>query len=247
MGLRLGAISYLNTEPFCTGLAELGIDVRKSVPTTMGRLAGADLVDAAPLSLVDYFRLSTSFELLGDFCIATADATQSVLLFSAKRIDALGHATIAVSAETATSVELLKVLLVSRYGLPPGAFVGLDEACDARLLIGDEALRQRRKPSRFAYVYDLGTLWYEWTGLPFVFAVWVMRKDLPDSDKRTLKGVVGNGLRRGLQAVDQIAAKRGDTALNPREIRAYLRGFHYVLGPRERRAVALFRSLIAPW
>jgi chorismate dehydratase len=245
--LKLGGIPYLNAEPFCTGLAELGVVLQKTTPAVVGRLAAEDLIDAAPLSLVDYFRLSETFEPLGNFCIATARAAQSVLLFSVRPLEELCGATIAVSAETATSVELLKTLLANRYGVFPASYVDVDEPCDARLLIGDAALRERRGPSRFTYLYDLGVEWYVWTGLPFVFAVWAMRRDLPGSTKRALRGVVGNGLRRGLQRFDRIAASRGDTALNRREIIVYLRGFRYVLGREERRAVSLFQSLIGPW
>ena len=80
--------------------------------------------------------------------------------------------------QSKTSVTLLRILLEKRYGLrleyvPGLAAESTDDAC---LLIGDLALEENER-HRFAYSYDLGTLWQEWQGLPFVFGAWLISKD----------------------------------------------------------------------
>ncbi|MCC7411617.1 MAG: menaquinone biosynthesis protein [Gammaproteobacteria bacterium] len=242
--LKIAGISYLNAEPFCRGLDRTGIDLQRLAPVALGRMAGAGHADAALLSLVDYFRLSGCFEPLGDFGIATRDRTRSVLLFSHRPFAALGGAVIGVSDETATSVQLLKVLLAGRYRVQPRHYVDAAARCDACLLIGDPALRYNRANKAYAFVYDLGAEWHAWTGLPFVFALWTVRRSLPESSKRTLESLVGGALERGLAELDQISRARNDTGLGAQEIIDYLRGFRYVIGAQEKRAVTTFRSLL---
>ena len=241
----MGKIPYLNSEPFYYGLNGAGLELYSLSPRALGQMAERGEVDAAPLSLVDCLCLAERFEPLGDFCIATRREARSVLLFSRKPLEALEGATIAITGETSTSVQLLKVLLQHKYRIWPRAYVALGESCDAFLLIGDEALRQRHGSPEFPYRYDLGVEWYEWTGLPFVFALWVVRKDLPGPDKAALRSVVTRALDRGLQALDRIARIRGDTGLCPEEVTEYLEGFRYVLGAEEREAIARFRALMA--
>lgn len=244
-GLRVGKIPYLNSEPFYYGLNGAGLELYSLPPRALGRMAERGEVDAAPLPLVDYFHLAERFEPLGDFCIATRREARSVLLFSRKPLEALDGATIAITGETSTSVQLLKVLLRHRYRVWPRAYVELEESCDAFLLIGDQALRHRQGSPGFPHLYDLGEEWYQWTGLPFVFALWVVRKDLPDPDKAALRSVVARALARGLQALDRIARIRGDTGLCPAEVIEYLEGFRYVLGAEEQQAIERFRALMA--
>ncbi|MDP2948884.1 MAG: MqnA/MqnD/SBP family protein [Chloroflexota bacterium] len=124
----MGRIPYLNSEPFYHGMNEAGIVLCSQVPRALGRMAERGEVDAAPLSLVDCFRLAERFEPLGDFCIATRCETGSVLLFSKRPLEALGEATVAITGETSTSVHLLKALLKHKYRVSPRAFVSLGES-----------------------------------------------------------------------------------------------------------------------
>ncbi|MDP2948885.1 MAG: MqnA/MqnD/SBP family protein [Chloroflexota bacterium] len=106
-------------------------------------------------------------------------------------------------------------------------------------------MRHRRGNPEFPYLFDLGVEWHKWMGLPFVFALWVVRRDLPSPGKEALQSVVAQGLARGLQALDCIALMRVDTGLSPQEVIAYLQGYRYVLDAEERRAIEEFRALMA--
>ena len=243
--LRVGRIPYLNSEPFYHGMDEAAVELRTLMPRALGLLAERGEVDAGLLSLVDCLRLGENFESLGDFCLATRGEARSVLLFSGRPLEAMDGATIAVTGQTSTSVQLLKALLAHRYGARPKAYVELGRSCDAFLLIGDEALRCRDGRLGFPYLYDLAEEWYRWKGLPFVFALWVVRRDLPVHEKKALQDMLGECLAQGLQSLDSIALRRTDTGLRPEEAIEYLRGFRYVLGAAERQAIEEFRALMA--
>ena len=83
-----------------------------------------------------------------------------------------------MTLQSKTSVTLLKILLENRYGLQPEYVPGFaaEPTDDACLLIGDLALEENER-HRFAFSYDLGSLWQEWQGLPFVFGAWVISKE----------------------------------------------------------------------
>ncbi len=93
-----------------------------------------------------------------------------------------------MTAQSRTSVNLLRILLEQRFGVRPeyadGAYREGDDAC---LLIGDQALEENER-HRFPYDYDLGTLWQEWQEVPFVFGAWIISKSaLEESLVQTLK------------------------------------------------------------
>src|SRR5262249_54922600 len=139
-------------------------------------------------------------------------ATGSVHVWSHHPLEALTGATIGVTGETSTSVRILGLLLERRYGVKDVRWTTLDGgAAEAVLVIGDEALRRRGQPSKFAYRTDLGTEWAEWTGLPAVFAAWVVRRTLADDARAALVAAVDRALTRGLAELGAIASRRRDT------------------------------------
>lgn len=182
---------------------------------------------------------------LGDFGIAVEELARSVLLFARRPVEELGGARIGVTGESSTSVRLLKVLLENRYGLAPVEYVSTKEPrSDAILLIGDAALNNRHGLPSYRRVYDLAALWREWTGLPFVFARWIVRRDLNEEARDLLVTLLEQSLERGLSGIDEIAASRDDLSMTLDEVREYLFGFNYVLGDREKRGIARFRSYL---
>jgi len=237
----VGRISYLNVEPFfhafpwplVTGLP----------PRALGDAVADGRVDAGPLALADCIRLETALTLL-PFGIATRERAQSVLLFSSRPMTELEGARIAVTGETATSVQLLRMLLTLRYEVTPAALVSLAEPADATLLIGDAALRARRMPGRSSHVVDLGEEWSDWTGLPCVFAVWAVRTDVPADTRVALTETLERALRTGLGDLGAIARARRDLGLSEAEVVTYLSGFTYRLGAEEEKAMAEFRRLL---
>jgi chorismate dehydratase len=116
-----------------------------------------------------------------------------VKLFSKVPIEELSHKSVCLTAQSMTSINLLKILLHERFGLEPvyksGAYEPIDDAC---LLIGDQALEENER-HRFAFDYDLGALWQDWQKVPFVFGAWIVAKS-------ALKPDLEQSLFRYLQA-----------------------------------------------
>jgi chorismate dehydratase len=241
--VRIGKIPYLNCEPFFAHLPGDGPGVEMT-PRALGRAMRAGLVDAAPLSLVDLHDLGSEAVAL-PFGIAVRGSVRSVLLFSRLPLDALEGATIGVTDETSTSVELLRVLLALRLEVEPARWVRGDESADAILLIGDQALRALGSAPERPHRLDLAEAWTSWTGLPFVFARWGVRAAVPATDRQQLTADLDTALRRGLEAnaLRAIARRRRDTGLTEMETMAYLSAFTYRLGPDEDKAIAEFRRL----
>ena len=237
--LRVGHIPYLVFEPFFSHLS--GFELVQLNPRMLGRAMAQGVLDAGPLSLVDFLRLETALTPL-PFGIATRGAAQSVLLFSNRPLSELGGA---VLAETSTSVELLRILLTLKYEAVPRAWVGTDEPHDAVLLIGDQAIQALKSHPRFSHVVDLGSEWVRWMGLPFVFARWAVRTSVPDAEQLTLRLALDEGLERGLAALPGIARTRRDTGFSDAEVVSYLNGFINRLGAEEEKAIAEFSRLLA--
>jgi len=128
-----------------------------------------------------------------DICTSCSFEVRSVKLFSKVPIEDLSHKTVCLTAQSMTSINLLKILLHERFGLEPvyksGTYEPIDDAC---LLIGDQALEENER-HRFAFDYDLGALWQDWQKVPFVFGAWIVAKS-------ALKPDLEQSLFRYLQA-----------------------------------------------
>ena len=245
-------------------------------PRELGRAVRAGQIEAGLLSVVDAFR-APDFELLAAMGIAVDGPAHSVLLFSSQHPSRLQGATVAVTDETSTSFRLLRLILEQRFRVSPSVFVrtsapGITEATDgqeASLLIGDAALREAsalglvpgkrdyssgilEMPSgaRWPYVVDLAAEWKRWQGLPFVFAQWMVRRDVMASSRTKLVRVLDRSLVQSLRNLEVLAAQYApDGGLDPVAAHAYLMGFTYRLGAAEHESIGRFRSMLEaePW
>ena len=251
MKLRVGKIPYLNSTLFYYGLESnpetlTNIDFVPMVPSQMTEAAGGEQIDAAPLPLVTTFDVADSYEPLGDMCIATTEKAGSILFFSKKPIEMLDHATIGITHETSTSERLLKVLFAQLYRVTPKSYVSIREPNHGFLLIGDAALRNRHGCEGYPYIADLGEVWHDRTGLPFVFAVWMVRKSLPPEQKSYLESVVSASLTEGWKHFDAaVKDKMKLLHMTRAETREYLDGFRFRLGAAEHDAIIKFAELDA--
>jgi len=246
----VGKIPYLNSVPFYEYFEKRQFRIMPMSPRRMGVLARKNQIDAGLFSLADYLSQEQELESLG-FGIATRDQVKSVLLFSNHGWRDLEGKTIGITDDTATSVLLLKVLLEKKYGLQAHLermHTGVNNYAeyDAVLLIGDDALRYNKAgPSGFEIVYDLAREWYEWQKLPFVFAVWAVRKSLEAEVKEELRGLIAGSLERGESDFEHIGIHHARRiGLSGDESAEYLGGFNYRLGERELQAIHGFRSLL---
>jgi chorismate dehydratase len=244
MALRIGHVPYLNAEPFYVDMARRGMTLTELMPRAVGVAAANGEIDAALVPLVDCFRLEDRLQPVAGFCVASLEDSVSSLLFSTKPIAALAGARIGVTDEASTAPRLLDVLLHLKYQVRTAAYGPLDASHEAFLLIGNQGLRRRMSAPDFPYTYDLGAEWHAWTGLPFVFARWMVRKDVSPKDLALLEEALYFGLEEGVDALCELAEPRQELAMLPRDIATYIRGFRYFIGRPELRAIDQFRHYL---
>jgi chorismate dehydratase len=167
------------------------------------------------------------------------------LLFSNRLIKDLDAATVGITEQSSTSVLLLKLLFEEKYSIFPSKYLQ-EKSGDAWLVIGDDALREKKKKS-YSYMYDLGEEWWLWQNLPFVFARWVVRKNLPSNTKENLYNIVKISLHKNLENLDIIASSMAKkySVLSEEEILNYLQGFTYSIGNIEDKSMNIFQSLLS--
>jgi chorismate dehydratase len=245
MKLLIGQISYLNSQPFYPLLGEHRLVAMP--PRRLGELAERGEIDAGIMATADYLALADRYEPLGNLGIANREEVRSIILFSRRRLGELSGARIGVTEETSTSFQLLRLLLEVRERVKPASYErGLRQEADAYLVIGNEALRARRQPpAGFPHRYDLASEWWAWRKLPFVFALWTVKRSLPEQDKRDFQALLERSFAIGMAEVDRIAAEFAGDLGSPEELASYLRNFHYRLGPEEWRGLEEFRALTA--
>ena len=246
--LHLGQIPYLNCLLFFHAL-EGKDDIRLSplVPKALSGAAADGAVDAGPVPLVDTWEIEDRYAPLDDFCISVINNARSVLFFSRVPFDRLDGAEIGITGESSTSVRLLKVMLAQVWRVRPARFTALDPARnDAYLVIGDEALKRRHGSGQHPHVADLGDVWHQWTGLPFVFARWVVRHDVTEADRARLATLLEQSIATGWQQLDRIGARRAaELNMTIDEVRDYLQAFRFRATPEEHAAIQKFRELDA--
>ena len=241
---------YLNSEVFYRRLPtsafgpEGAFELVSLAPRAMALAVEQGDVDAGPLPVAEVFRMENLLSPLGDLCVATRDEAASVLLFARRAAEELDGATVGVTDQTSTSVQLLRVLLAELWRVTPGRFVSQDAPCDAVLLIGDDALRARGGLPGHRVTYDLGKEWRTLTGLPMVFATWVVRREVDARTVSELRRMLEMSLGRSLREIGSVAAERRDVGLTDLEVVEYLGHFIYRMGPDERRALETFREAV---
>jgi chorismate dehydratase len=245
MALRVGCVPYLHSEPFYFDMERRGITLYEMVPSTLAAAAANGEIDAGPLPLVDCFRLEDHFEPVAGFCVASLKQAGSTFLYSTSPIDALAGAHIGLTPEASTAPRLLDIILRLKYQVPPVAYGSLQASHDAFLLIGNAALRLRGGARGFPYTYDLGAEWHSWTGLPFVFSRWMVRKDVSPNDQALLEDTLYVGLEEGVDALYRLSKPREDILMLPRDIVRYIQGFRYYIGRSEQQAIEQFRQYLA--
>lgn len=246
--LRVARMPYLNSDVFYRGLEE-SFDLRPLVPRAMAWAIENGEIDAGPLPVVEWFRMERDLVPVGDYCVATGKAAISILLYCKVPAEQLAGRRIAVTEHTSTSVQLLRVLLAEHWHAPGVELVPPESPADGLLLIGDLALKNRHGVDGYPHMYDLGAVWHALTGLPFVFAHWVARKDADSEAVAELERALGQSLEDGLRNVEGIAAVN-TAGLPASEAAAYVRSFTYRMGKEQESAMSAFRSrleLLPTW
>jgi chorismate dehydratase len=230
--VKLGRISYVNMAPVFYRL-EAEVEEVAGVPTELARALFAGEVDVAPIPSIEWARNAERLRLLPRLCVSSEGAVESIQLISPVPLERVRR--VAVTPESATSVVLARVLL------PEAEQVRLDEEADAKLLIGDAALRSAfEDPTPH---YDLGRLWLERTGLPMVFAVWACA-DPPPEGIAELEAALVASVRLARAEPEQLAREASERYGYPAGFLArYFEKLRYRFGPRERAGLYTFLEL----
>jgi chorismate dehydratase len=243
--VRIGAVNYLNTKPLIYDLEALAPDAELvlDVPSRLAELLADDRLDVALIPVIEYFRAG-GYSIVPDIAIASRGPALSVTLFS--RVPWSGIRRVALDAGSRTSAVLAQIILQKRHGVRPEVVpLPLDHAAeeadaDAVLLIGDRAMRACLPG--FPHAFDLGQEWHDWTGLPFVYAVWAVRDG---ADLGPVAAALAEAKRRGCARIGEIAHREAPLlGLDAGYCRRYLAHIiHFDLGPREQAGLQLYYLL----
>jgi chorismate dehydratase len=241
--VRVGAVSYLNSKPLVHGLSGWAdeIDLIYDLPSRLADGLKQGDLDVALIPSVEYFR-NPGYRIVSDACIGCRGPVLSVKLLSRRPMDQIR--TLALDEGSRSSAVMVRVLLKARFGLAPRLELlpdGTDFTAaqsDAVLLIGDRAIH----PPLAGYreIWDLGEQWCRWSGLPFVFAMWVAR---PGRDSVRLDTLLSAARDAGVANLDSIARLEASrVGLTCQQTLGYLRdNLYFYLGPREQQGLERFR------
>jgi chorismate dehydratase len=243
MKIKLGVVSYLNSKPLVYALehSPLGknFELIYDVPSACAQMLSRGEVDLALLPSIEYAR-HEGLSIVPEICISSFGPVKSVMLFS--RVSLAKIHTIAVDTSSRTSVALLKILCHKKWGLDPlfvPAYPDLETMLkyqQAALIIGDRALLAHRQN---LLVYDLGEEWSTWTRRPFVYALWVGKKDALSPPQAQ---VLLRAKDLGIAHLGEIAWHYGSmNGWNPELSRSYfIDNIKYHLGNKEIQGLRLF-------
>ena len=235
---RIGCVPYLNARPLLEGLI---YPVRERVPSALIEEFQAGELDAALLSSIDVISM-TDPEVVDGVAIGSRGDVHSVILAYEGELQGIQQVTLDPASHTSNA--LLQITLSEFYGISP-EYVHITE-CDTenrqaslpRLLIGDPAIAFRKRTSGSEVQYlDLGGEWYRQTGLPFIFAVWSLRKEY--TNKKELSQILRATKVSGLSNLSKTADRDPDPIFALHYLSESIR---FDLGEEEKRGLRLFRD-----
>lgn len=243
--VRIGAVSYLNSKPLVEDLAELlpDAEIHLDYPSRLADELSAERLDVGLIPSVECF-YKPGYEVISDACVATHGPVLSVKLYFRNHPGAVRR--LALDEGSRTSAALARIMLLERFGVDPDRVplpigqAAADDDVDAFLLIGDRAMHT--PDEQFHTVWDLGDEWLQWTGLPFVFAMWVARHNGADE---TVARRLCEARDRGVDRLHQIAEREApQLGLLTETAEAYLRdNLFFRLRSAERSGLKLFQQL----
>lgn len=254
--MKIGYIEYLNSQPLYIGLdkfKDLEIEIVKGNPKQLLDKFDKHELNHGQMSSYAYLQRKDQFDCLDKFCISSVKGgVDSVLLFSKKPIELLNDEIIVLTKESLTSVQLLKILMKKKYKITPKYIyedIGVKDLFQHDfqnlLLIGDQALYawQENINGELSdwYCNDLSQLWYEWIGLPFVFAVFVSRRNNPLN--KALFSMLEANLNNNLRNIDLIIDKNTSAFHSKELLTEYFQLLDYKLDDQRRNSLDQFDKL----
>jgi chorismate dehydratase len=243
--LKISAVSYLNTIPFVYGIQRSGLlknyRLDLDIPSLCAKKLKNGEVDVA-LIPVGALNDLDSFKFITDYCIGAVNTVKTVLLLSHKPLHEITE--IGLDYDSRTSVQLIKVLAEHQWkiaplwkNLMPGQ-ASQDPGVEAIVAIGDKTFDLVKK---YPYCYDLAEEWIRLTSLPFVFAVWVTTKELPEP----LQTALNNALKYGVSHIKETLEFFKDKLPAEEDCQSYLeKNISYTFDERKKEGLALFLNYL---
>jgi chorismate dehydratase len=251
---RIGMVNYINTAPIYEVWKEQDLpshwEVIEGQPSRLNRLLATDRIDMGFVSSYAYAAEPESYRILSDLSISATGPVGSVFLFSTLQPEALDGRSVLLTRQSDTSICLVKIILEEFFQVEPcytvGNVYGREEqtaGMSAVLAIGDDALRLRAE-GRYPVQLDLGEIWHQATGLPFVFSVCAVRETFLAQDpetaraiRRTLIECRRQGSLRMAEICDRVARR---IPMDCEACSQYLQGIEHDLSPVKILALELF-------
>ena len=257
--LRVGKVSFINTLPIFypleTGAVQHDFEIIDGTPVDLNTLLAADQLDLGLISSIEYARHFEEYLLLPDLSISCNREVCSVLLLSRVGLRELEGQEILLTPKSHTSIALLQLLLSQRFSVTPRYRVtdyhatgsSWPNGAQAILAIGDDALQLVKNPE-VAVTLDLGAAWHQWTGHPFVFAVWALRRETliqRDGMVHQAHATLLAAKEYGLRHLNEIAAAVDHCSwFSRKECVKYLRTIEYDLDAAKQEGLRLFFDML---
>lgn len=233
---KIGSPPYLNCKPLVFGLES---EVKFAVPSRLVELFQRRHLDVVMAPVVEFFK-NERMALLPEIAIASKGPVESVKFFYKTNLRTMKK--VAVDSSSRTSELLLRLILAQKYAIHPeyvrtSVQINFDNSVfDGMLVIGDPAFSVAKK---YRFI-DLGKSWDELTGTPFVYACWMIDRNL-DAEKVFQKLVTARDT--GLKNIEQIVSKT-DTLPTDQARKYFTQNVRYTLGPDEIKGLRLFQHML---
>jgi len=251
--INIGKNCYSNVLPvsffFRDHLFKSKASFIEAVPAELNRLLALGEIDLGPVSAYTYAEHAGHYQTLRGLSVSAKGPVGSIFLFSKVPLQELDEAPVALTDTSATSVNLLKIILEQFEEIRPSYqtmspdLPAMMEKAKAALLIGDHAIRAKWNNSMY-HIYDLGELWYKHTGMWMTFALWCVSKRAIETKSDLLTEVHEEFLRskeRGKQEmekiIDFVQQKIGGTSTFWRE---YFSGLSHDFGPDQKQGLEYY-------
>jgi len=251
--LTIGRISYTNAWPvfhyFDPAALSHPAEMVSELPAALNRKLREGEMDMAAISSFAYGLSSDEYYLLPNLSVSALGRVQSILLFLKSPLEQTIHGNIALTTTSATSVNLLKIIMEKFYGGKPAyayaepSLEHMLENADAALLIGDHAIRASWRNHGYR-VLDLGEVWNVWTGHWMTFALWAVRREsahaYPEAVRSLYEGLLESKRRSRLDTESIVTKAMSQIGGTANYWRNYFTNLCHDFGPEQKAGLQLY-------
>jgi chorismate dehydratase len=239
--IRISVVDFLNARPLTWGLLHEpppGVEVSRDMPSVCAARLASGEADVGLIPSIEYQRIP-GLRVVPSLGIAAASEVRSVLLVSDVSREKIGS--VSLDPASRTSAALTRILLKRVYGLEPEYRETADGPAEARLIIGDPALKTRLNGH---VVLDLAAEWRAFSGHSFVFAFWAAREEHATA---AVAALLRRSYEAGIAGFDaMVREESAASGLSAPVVEDYLRhALHFELDQGDLDGLQLFYRLAA--